>query len=135
MATTTGQSHTHGQTQVPSASSIDAVFPVQNEEESESGTLQPNVVSHHSLDTAMTGGDAPAATIDHNPQESSAMTPTTLILAPVHASNPQLNDPYSTSHPSTSPLPNTNTVPEFLYQLTKMLTDNNRDIIEWSNGA
>lgn len=25
-------------------------------------------------------------------------------------------------------------VPEFLYQLTKMLTDNNRDIIEWSNG-
>lgn len=30
--------------------------------------------------------------------------------------------------------PNTNTVPEFLYQLTKMLTDNNRDIIEWSNG-
>ena len=27
-----------------------------------------------------------------------------------------------------------NTVPEFLYQLTKMLTDNNRDIIEWSNG-
>lgn len=28
---------------------------------------------------------------------------------------------------------NTNTVPEFLYQLTKMLTDNNRDIIEWSN--
>jgi hypothetical protein len=28
---------------------------------------------------------------------------------------------------------NANTVPEFLYQLTKMLTDNNRDIIEWSN--
>ena len=30
--------------------------------------------------------------------------------------------------------PNTSTAPEFLYQLTKMLTDNNRDIIEWSNG-
>jgi len=25
-------------------------------------------------------------------------------------------------------------VPEFLYQLTKMLTDDNRDIIEWSDG-
>ena len=25
-------------------------------------------------------------------------------------------------------------VPEFLYQLTKMLTDNNRDVIEWSDG-
>jgi hypothetical protein len=28
-----------------------------------------------------------------------------------------------------------NSIPEFLYQLTKMLTDNNRHIIEWSNGA
>lgn len=28
----------------------------------------------------------------------------------------------------------TNSVPEFLYQLTKMLTDNNKDVIEWSNG-
>jgi hypothetical protein len=27
-----------------------------------------------------------------------------------------------------------NSVPEFLYQLTKMLTDDHRDIIEWSNG-
>jgi len=27
-----------------------------------------------------------------------------------------------------------NTVAEFLYQLTKMLTDDNREIIEWSNG-
>lgn len=26
-------------------------------------------------------------------------------------------------------------VPEFLYQLTKMLTDDNSDVIEWSNGA
>jgi hypothetical protein len=29
----------------------------------------------------------------------------------------------------------TNSVPEFLYQLTKMLTDDNRDIIEWTNGT
>jgi hypothetical protein len=28
-----------------------------------------------------------------------------------------------------------NTVPEFLYQLTKMLTDDNRDIIEWAKGT
>lgn len=27
-----------------------------------------------------------------------------------------------------------NSIPEFLYQLTKMLTDDNREIIEWSNG-
>lgn len=28
-----------------------------------------------------------------------------------------------------------NSIPEFLYQLTKMLTDNNRHIIEWTNGT
>lgn len=27
-----------------------------------------------------------------------------------------------------------NSVPEFLYQLTKMLTDKNTDVIEWANG-
>merc|ERR1712232_1075128 len=27
-----------------------------------------------------------------------------------------------------------NTVAEFLYQLTKMLTDDNREVIEWANG-
>jgi hypothetical protein len=31
-------------------------------------------------------------------------------------------------------MPSSNSVPEFLYQLTKMLNDNNRDTIEWSNG-
>ena len=36
------------------------------------------------------------------------------------------NDSSSTSQ--------TNTVPEFLYQLTKLLTDDNRDAIEWSHG-
>jgi hypothetical protein len=28
-----------------------------------------------------------------------------------------------------------NSIPEFLYQLTKMLTDDNREIIEWSKGT
>jgi len=35
---------------------------------------------------------------------------------------------------TTNPPANTNTVPEFLYQLTKMLTDNNKEVIEWANG-
>lgn len=30
--------------------------------------------------------------------------------------------------------PVSTTVPEFLYQLTKMLTDNNKEVIEWANG-
>lgn len=35
----------------------------------------------------------------------------------------------------TSTVACTNSTPEFLYQLTKMLTDDNRDIIEWTNGT
>jgi len=31
--------------------------------------------------------------------------------------------------------PNSNTVAEFLFQLSKMLTDDNKEIIEWSNGT
>jgi hypothetical protein len=30
--------------------------------------------------------------------------------------------------------PNNNTVAEFLFQLSKMLTDDNKEVIEWSNG-
>ena len=30
--------------------------------------------------------------------------------------------------------PTSTSVPEFLYQLTKMLTENNNDVIEWSHG-
>jgi hypothetical protein len=45
--------------------------------------------------------------------------------------------------PSSMALVNTNnastlnntSVPEFLYQLTKMLTENNNDVIEWSHGT
>jgi len=37
------------------------------------------------------------------------------------------------SYPSN--MMSTNNVPEFLYQLTKMLTENNRGIIEWSEGT
>ena len=61
----------------------------------------------------------------------SAMPSSTLSLAPrpPHAQIP------STGVTVTSPAANTaNTIPEFLYQLTKMLTDNNREIIEWSDG-
>lgn len=35
---------------------------------------------------------------------------------------------------SAAAIVNTNSVPEFLYQLTKMLTDNNSDVIEWAHG-
>jgi hypothetical protein len=33
-----------------------------------------------------------------------------------------------------APATNNNTVAEFIFQLTKMLTDDNREVIEWANG-
>jgi len=42
--------------------------------------------------------------------------------------------PATPSAPATPIETNSNTVAEFLFQLTKMLTDNNKEIIEWTNG-
>jgi hypothetical protein len=47
-------------------------------------------------------------------QTTMRLSPTTRVIVPASSS--------------------VNTVPEFLCSLTKMLTDNNRDTIEWSNG-
>lgn len=38
------------------------------------------------------------------------------------------------SEETDSPIVGNTNVPEFLYQLIKMLTDNHREVIEWSNG-
>lgn len=38
------------------------------------------------------------------------------------------------SEENESPIVGNTNVPEFLYQLIKMLTDNHREVIEWSNG-
>lgn len=68
------------------------------------------------------GVSVPPAALEHEPQSASNVTGTGSL---------QISSSTGVLVAST---PNTNTVPEFLYQLTKMLTDNNRDIIEWSNG-
>jgi len=61
-----------------------------------------------------------------------------------HTSSGNSNDGLSTQGHSYLPIvrnkivnssPISTTVPEFLYQLTKMLTDNNKEVIEWANGG
>lgn len=42
--------------------------------------------------------------------------------------------PIQGSSSNAAPVPANNTVAEFLYQLTKMLTEDNRQVIEWCNG-
>lgn len=60
-----------------------------------------------------------------------APSPTTTIPVPIMPSHPSV---VQSSATVTSVAPANNTVAEFLYQLTKMLTDDNREVIEWNNG-
>jgi hypothetical protein len=99
-------------------------------------SLPPIIPSLHDrfLDSSIT------TTYVNNPLATTQMQPT---LVP----NPTTPAPVPIvpSHPSLTPLtaasattaaaaaPANNTVAEFLYQLTKMLTDDNREVIEWSN--
>ena len=70
-----------------------------------------------------------------------APAPVSALTSPVQIENPMIsqmalmpimpfmaNNKFSTNHPAP------NSVPEFLYQLTKMLTDDNSQYIEWANG-
>jgi hypothetical protein len=84
-----------------------------------------------------------------NSNQTMSTTTTTTIGSPFANALFNTNPVLSTTTTTTSiPLTSTNivtdetvaqivsntSVPEFLYQLTKMLTDDHRDIIEWSNG-
>ena len=64
-----------------------------------------------------------------------ARVPDPVVTSSINSTVGQVQISPSTGVVVPSAVPSTNTVPEFLYQLTKMLTDNNRDIIEWSNGT
>ena len=62
--------------------------------------------------------------------------PSGMLLAAPVPSAPAARLPVAAPAPasSASSAPNSNTVAEFLFQLSKMLTDDNKEIIEWSNG-
>jgi hypothetical protein len=79
------------------------------------------------LDQSSFPSSANAAAATGNESLMASVPPPTIALT----GTLQLSFPTGTDVHS---VPTTNTVPEFLYQLTKMLTDNNRGIIEWSNG-
>ena len=59
---------------------------------------------------------------------------TTLMIPPTTGMGAAANSTNDANSTNNQPVNNTNTVAEFLYQLTKMLTDDNREVIEWSNG-
>lgn len=71
---------------------------------------------------------------DHETPVDTVSGPSGMLLAaPMSIMRPTPLSAVSATGPGAM-APNNNTVAEFLYQLTKMLTEDNRDVIEWVNG-
>lgn len=126
---------------VSSTSSIDTTLSGYNETGTDHNRQHP-ITTQQPLHTVMHRPDP-----SHNSPPSHNAPPThtpnpVIVSSEAMSQGPATNISHDQVHISPSSgvvvpsaaIPNTNTVPEFLYQLTKMLTDNNRDIIEWSNG-
>ena len=99
----------------------------------EDGTEKPIAVSSTSLDSMHGRAAAVESTIPYR------RVPGPQKVSPVLTHQTNQSDLHRPSFLNTSILglsqPAGGAVPEFLYQLTKMLTDNNREVIEWSNGT
>lgn len=109
--------------------------------------------AHHETDTYVTDSSLSAPTpfvpsLNERFSESS----NAIVSNPLAAQRPNLVPNSTASAPASAPIPivplhpsiipvvvpstavpANNTVAEFLYQLTKMLTDDNREVIEWAN--
>lgn len=108
---------------------------------------ESNVVSSSTLSSI--GGAASPTHISSNVSEkeapvvndvvasSSSTEPTGMLLSapsvPSVAAPAAVAPPVARQAPAPA-APNSNTVAEFLFQLSKMLTDDNNEVIEWSNG-
>ncbi len=134
MAITPGQEQNQPPKHVSSTSSIETML---NDTVTQSRNAMQPVLSHQSLDSTITQNTSPGGPlgISQNPQARFLSQSQAAAAPPSKTSQTHVQIQPSTGVIVESTMPTTtNTVPEFLYQLTKMLTDNNRDIIEWSNG-
>jgi len=120
-----------------STSSLDTALSGHNDGETENNSWQ-RIITQQSLDAATPAIETSRLyNTAQNMQQPypASITSGKLTSAPDAAvSHNQVHISPSTGVVVPPIIPNSSTVPEFLYQLTKMLTDNNRDIIEWSNG-
>ena len=129
-------------------------------EEMFTSILKPVTVSTSSLESAaVSGAGAAAAAAASHPNEAMAggldhfdfddfgqvdpyAAPSSVGLSHPGAPHPAPSDSKPMKTPSdadgqgsaTEGQAAANTIPEFLYQLTKLLTDDNRDAIEWNYG-
>lgn len=135
MAITPGHQRALAPKPVSSTSSIETAATAQTDGGNEFSTVHP-ISSHQPLDSTIRSQET---MYSFQAAPSFAARPTSIPLDPLPQTSLMRRPPQMQISPSTgvivpSAVPTSNTVPEFLYQLTKMLTDNNRDIIEWSNG-
>ena len=132
MTSTPGEQRALAPKPVSSTSSIDTVGSAQTD------TTPRPVLTHQPLNTTVVGQERvytnlqPAPSFQARPVSVPIEPPSTTSFIQARPAHVQISP--STGVVVPSAIPSSNTVPEFLYQLTKMLTDNNRDIIEWSNG-
>ena len=129
-----------------SSSTIGAEFPVPVSSQSSLDSFMMELPSSDSgIDSTIptTLNDLNSATATAAAVASASMTAPAQAPAPVLLPrNPHLEEggasffgiQQNSIVPAPALPPPTSSVPEFLYQLTKMLTDDNREKIEWSNG-
>ena len=136
---------------VSSASSLDSMHMMGREQTGATAASEPDTRQNTSVASFSLRGDeaaeAPNASSLSIPNQNqgiispavSAAIPsaaplsfTSIMLPSNHLGIPVLPSGTPLTMPGTA---GNNSIPEFLYQLTKMLTDNNRHIIEWTNGT
>ena len=95
-----------------------------------SSDWEPASIHHHNNDhNNIPNTTQPSVT---NPSPTSSTMPTNFPSSLIVSKSPLPILPSAGLAVPSAPA--NNTVPEFLYQLTKMLTGGHNDIIEWSNG-
>ena len=127
---------------VSSTSSLDSIFmglSGNNEQQSKIATCDNNNTGHDAQQdsTSLEAQSAPPASNSSviSPSETLPGSVPGLVPSMMLPPNAQAAAlPTTTGVPMTGSAPN-HSIPEFLYQLTKMLTDDNKAIIEWSNGT
>ena len=134
---------------VSCSSSLDSMLNISGVERASStpDPLANDTRHNHTIGTAASRGDGgPEMEPATRPQNQSVISPaaaavaassppqlslSSMVLPNNHLGVPMLPSGAPLTMPGTA---GSNSIPEFLYQLTKMLTDNNRHIIEWTNG-
>ncbi len=100
----------------------------------------PDLTSSESLSTFSIFDGLTTFPIMNDPSSTSSITGSSLTNVlfntnPIPTVEPMTpNNNNIVTDETVAQIVSNNSVPEFLYQLTKMLTDEHRDIIEWSNG-